>query len=1002
MKIKVLLCCCLLVFGIATARANTPPISSALPAPVPFATPVASSFSTAVPANRQSAVTLLGSDADNTSLTYATVAGPTHGTLSNLNTSTGVVIYTPTASYTGADSFTYTVTSGGDTSLAGTVTLTVTNAKTRIIDTLVNPSGGPRRGMVTFILTQPVTSPGGITPAGATVSATLNGAGQFDISVYPSKSLSPAAYYQVWYNDSSGLNRELIGVYDIPLSTSTTVVLSPYKVVDTNLTARYTFASEAAVSALTAAAASATVSAQLLGTSPVNNKVQKYDSVAGKLTNSTITDDGTDVSLTHNLAVGNNVTAAGNVTAGGDVHAVAFTGNGSALTGLLKPSNNLSDLSNASAARNNLGLGAIATYDPNNLPALNAVSFTGNGAGLTGIGAGTGGVINTGSTTVGADSDTNGVGKISLQTAGVERIGIEADGSIKLAGQFLFSGVGNGSTSNNTAFSAVIGSAYKRISLPPGDYLTTLASTLLAEKAWSGPGRFLDSGTYAPGFFRYWLTTPTAHTGIDYFSGDQSLTEPEQWVLGPDVRSASSASDPLTQEYFESTTTPRWVLYTNYGGHSGITALLTAAASGAVTTVTVNSVADLAVGQKIAFTNVSSGALENTRTITAINSGTKVVTFTPALPGPTSYPIGGVVSTGNRTMNQYQLINSNQAGFGDLYGITVRSTMSTVAGAGQTHPFFTATGGMIGGDAHIAGTRLYWTTIEHNVYDDGNDVQVAGYIQTFNRTNATKAWEWGGIFFNGAGTQAVNYGMSLANNFTVGLDTVLANSTTKAVNMKVGQCVVFNSTADSSRLYTGWGGLIGNSQMCQETGGDWKIVHNGVEMLRSASATSQVTLPVGLIVGGGTGAPSFFLNGGAGTAEGPSIQFRTANATIPAAIGTEAVITGAGTSQALVLNTYSGLDLKLNPASGIVKPLADNATALGNASFRFTNGYFSTALFSPKVCFTTTVCDWVGTGTPEGAITAGIGSTFRRTNGGAATSFYVKESGTGNTGWVAK
>jgi len=44
----------------------------------------------------------------------------------------------------------------------------------------------------------------------------------------------------------------------------------------------------------------------------------------------------------------------------------------------------------------------------------------------------------------------------------------------------------------------------------------------------------------------------------------------------------------------------------------------------------------------------------------------------------------------------------------------------------------------------------------------------------------------------------------------------------------------------------------------------------------------------------------------------------------------------------------------------------------------------------------------VGAGSPEGVITAGIGSIYQRTNGGANTSIYVKESGTGNTGWVAK
>jgi len=40
-----------------------------------------------------------------------------------------------------------------------------------------------------------------------------------------------------------------------------------------------------------------------------------------------------------------------------------------------------------------------------------------------------------------------------------------------------------------------------------------------------------------------------------------------------------------------------------------------------------------------------------------------------------------------------------------------------------------------------------------------------------------------------------------------------------------------------------------------------------------------------------------------------------------------------------------------------------------------------------------------GSATPEGAITAPIGSLFKRTDGGAGTTLYIKESGAGNTGW---
>lgn len=44
-----------------------------------------------------------------------------------------------------------------------------------------------------------------------------------------------------------------------------------------------------------------------------------------------------------------------------------------------------------------------------------------------------------------------------------------------------------------------------------------------------------------------------------------------------------------------------------------------------------------------------------------------------------------------------------------------------------------------------------------------------------------------------------------------------------------------------------------------------------------------------------------------------------------------------------------------------------------------------------------------GTGTPEGSVTGNVGDLYTRTDGGAGTTLYVKESGAStNTGWVAK
>ncbi len=60
-------------------------------------------------------------------------------------------------------------------------------------------------------------------------------------------------------------------------------------------------------------------------------------------------------------------------------------------------------------------------------------------------------------------------------------------------------------------------------------------------------------------------------------------------------------------------------------------------------------------------------------------------------------------------------------------------------------------------------------------------------------------------------------------------------------------------------------------------------------------------------------------------------------------------------------------------------------------------------LFASRIRWnaTTGPIDLAGSGSPEGVLTAPVGSVYRRTNGGTGTTLYVKESGSGNTGWIA-
>ncbi len=87
-------------------------------------TPTANAQSVSVPFNTATAVTLTGADPDvpALTLTYSVQTNPTHGTLTGAAPN---LTYTPTAGYQGADSFTFRVSNGTNTSANATVTLNV-------------------------------------------------------------------------------------------------------------------------------------------------------------------------------------------------------------------------------------------------------------------------------------------------------------------------------------------------------------------------------------------------------------------------------------------------------------------------------------------------------------------------------------------------------------------------------------------------------------------------------------------------------------------------------------------------------------------------------------------------------------------------------------------------------------------------------------------------------------------------------------------------------------
>ena len=82
--------------------------------------------------------------------------------------------------------------------------------------------------------------------------------------------------------------------------------------------------------------------------------------------------------------------------------------------------------------------------------------------------------------------------------------------------------------------------------------------------------------------------------------------------------------------------------------------------------------------------------------------------------------------------------------------------------------------------------------------------------------------------------------------------------------------------------------------------------------------------------------------------------------------------------------------------SQIADPKTGMLSLLGRALIEALVGPAGLLRGSPGMCTIT----W-GNGAPESVVTAPVGSIFMRVNGGASTTMYLKETGTGSTGWRA-
>lgn len=106
----------------------------------------------------------------------------------------------------------------------------------------------------------------------------------------------------------------------------------------------------------------------------------------------------------------------------------------------------------------------------------------------------------------------------------------------------------------------------------------------------------------------------------------------------------------------------------------------------------------------------------------------------------------------------------------------------------------------------------------------------------------------------------------------------------------------------------------------------------------------------------------------------------------------------AGTNRYLFNGPLTPTYNELSERSVDILADTNNTLNIGSLAKRFAQLFVGIISFGSSG----TVTDRNGSGSPEGVVTATKGSTYRRVDGGAGTCFYVKESDSTNTGWVAK
>jgi hypothetical protein len=284
-----------------------------------------------------------------------------------------------------------------------------------------------------------------------------------------------------------------------------------------------------------------------------------------------------------------------------------------------------------------------------------------------------------------------------------------------------------------------------------------------------------------------------------------------------------------------------------------------------------------------------------------------------------------------------------------------------------------------------------WGAMQSNTTGFHNTAVGAGTLASNTSASYNSAFGYMALFANTTGANNTASGYQALYSNTTGYDNTatgsvaLYSNTTGYNNTAVGKSALQNNTTGDSNTAVGPLALRNNTTGYNNSAFNYALQTN-------STGHSNTAIGREALIDNTTGS----LNSAVGIAALARITTGSDNT----GVGNES---GVFISDGVTSNTTPSNSVYIGSAS---KALADNQTnqivightAIGGGSNTATIGNSSVT-----VLYLAGSVGWFqGNGTPEGAVAAPVGSFYSRKDGGANTSFYVKESGSGNTGWIGK